>query len=119
MKTVNKVTIIGYLGSNVKYQPYGGEGNGYYELSIATNHRIKDKRGNYSEEAAWHTAKVFDSALDLELENLKKGSKVCVEGELRYYSYETKEKVKCKKAIICVKNIIDLSAPQDLTYTGE
>ena len=81
--TVNKVIILGRLGSDpeIRYMPSGAAvGN----LRIATNDGYKDKQsGEYVESTEWHRVVLFGRTAEIAGEYLKKGRMVYVEGRLR------------------------------------
>ena len=83
MKGINKVIIIGTLGSDpdVRYMP---SGNQVANLSIATNETWKDKQtGDKQERTEWHRLVLFGRLADIAAEFLKKGSHIYVEGRLQ------------------------------------
>jgi single-strand DNA-binding protein len=82
-KGVNKVILIGNLGSNpdVRYMP---NGDAVANISIATSETWKDKEsGEAREKTEWHRVVFFRRLAEIVGEFLTKGSKVYVEGSLR------------------------------------
>ncbi|EJL6311322.1 single-stranded DNA-binding protein [Vibrio cholerae] len=80
---INKVTLIGNLGSDpeVRYMPSGGA---VASLSIATSETWRDKTtGEQKEKTEWHRVTVFGKLAEIARDFLKKGAQVYVEGELR------------------------------------
>jgi single-strand DNA-binding protein len=82
--SVNKCIIIGNLGRDpeVKTFPNGGK---LVEFTVATSERWTDKAsGEKKEKTEWHRVSVRNENLARVAENyLRKGSKVCVEGQLQ------------------------------------
>jgi single-strand DNA-binding protein len=90
MASVNKVILIGNLGKDpeVKYTP---SGMAVARFSIATNERVKDKEGNWTDRTEWHNIVLFDRKAEVAGEYLKKGRTVYIEGSIRTNSWDDKE----------------------------
>ncbi|WP_036041567.1 single-stranded DNA-binding protein [Bradyrhizobium yuanmingense] len=84
---LNKVQLIGNLGNDpdVKYTQSGAC---VTTISIATTKKWKDRDGNPQEKTSWHRVKLWNKLGEIAGEYLRKGSKVYIEGELDYGSYE-------------------------------
>lgn len=85
---VNKVILIGNLGADpeVRYFP---SGDAWANVNIATSETWKDKNtGQPQERTEWHRVVFTRRLAEIVGEYLKKGSKVYVEGSLRYRQYE-------------------------------
>lgn len=89
MNSLNKVTLIGNLGSDPEVRTMQN-GNEVCNLSIATSESWKDKStGERKEQTEWHRVVIFNSGLVGVCKNyLKKGSKVYLEGSLQTRSWE-------------------------------
>ncbi len=85
--TVNKVILVGRLGADpeIRYAPSGAQ---VANLSLATNHVFKDRNGQMQEETNWHRIVVWGRLSDVVKEYARKGSRLYVEGRLRYREYE-------------------------------
>ena len=83
MSSVNKVTLIGNLGSDPEVRTMQS-GDEVVQLSLATSERWKDKTtGERKEKSQWHRIVVFNQAIVRVAKSyLKKGSKVYIEGQL-------------------------------------
>ena len=84
----NKVTLIGFLGSN----PEGRTNSPDFSvttLSLATKSSYK-KDGNYISHTEWHRCVVFGKLSEFAT-TLTKGAHVQVEGELRSREYDSKK----------------------------
>lgn len=81
--SVNKVIIIGNLGSDPDIRTFPGGGK-VANLSVATSERWKDKNsGEQRERTEWHKVAVHvEGAVNYVEQYLAKGSKVYVEGKL-------------------------------------
>lgn len=86
-RSVNKVILVGNLGQDpdVRTTP---QGTPVASINIATSESYKDKSGNWQENTEWHRVTLWDYLADNASRNLKKGSKVYIEGKLQTRSYE-------------------------------
>lgn len=91
MRGVNKVIIVGTLGSDpeLRYMPDGGA---VATISAATSKSWKDKNtGQQQEQTEWHRIVFFKRLAEIAGEYLKKGSKVYIEGSLKTRKWTDKE----------------------------
>ena len=86
----NKVNLIGRLGAKPVAQSFES-GAKKIRLSIATNERFKNKKGEWEENTQWHTVIAWGKVCDRIEKVLDKGSEVVIEGRIVNRSYETKE----------------------------
>lgn len=81
--TVNKVILIGNLGSDVKVH-YFEEGNAIGRFPLVTSegyyNREKNERVSHAE---WHNIVVRNRLAEICEKHLKKGDKIYIEGKLR------------------------------------
>ena len=112
----NKVTLIGFLGSNPESRTNNPDVS-VTTLSLATKSSYK-KNGEYVSHTEWHRCVVFGKLSEF-AKTLTKGAHVQVEGELRSREYESK-KTNSKQRVweIRVSSILKLdraekSAPED------
>jgi single-strand DNA-binding protein len=100
--SINKVILIGSLGQDPKI----GEKSGfkYASFSLATTKKWKDKNGEKKTETSWHSISCLGSMANI-CEYINKGSKIYLEGELKYEEYSDKQTGEVKKItkIICDK----------------
>lgn len=82
--SINKVTLIGNLGSDPEIKSFNNGGK-IANLRIATSETWKDKAsGERKERTEWHNVVISSDGLVGVAERfLKKGSKVYIEGQLR------------------------------------
>lgn len=88
--SVNKVLLIGRLGSNpdVRYTPSGAA---VANFSVATNESWTDKGGQKQERTEWHRVVVWGKLASLCGEYLAKGRQVYIEGRLQTRQWQDKE----------------------------
>ena len=111
----NKVTLIGFLGSDAEVRT--NNDRNLTNLSLATKSSYK-KDGKYIEHTEWHRCVVFGKLAEFAA-TLKKGAHIQVEGELRSRKY-TSSKTNSGQTIweIRVSSILKLdravkAAPED------
>jgi len=95
MASVNKVILVGNLGRDPEVRRLSN-GDPVVSFSVATTESWKDKSsGERRDRTEWHNVVVFNEGLCKVAEGyLRKGSKVCVEGQLQTREYTDKEGVK-------------------------
>jgi len=83
MSSVNKVIILGNIGSDPEVRTFM-DGGKVVNLRIATSETWKDRNtGERRERTQWHSVAIFSEPLGRIAEQyLRKGSKVYVEGQL-------------------------------------
>lgn len=83
MASLNKTTLIGYLGSDLDIR-YTQSGTPVAAVNLATTERWKDKKsGEQKEHTEWHRLVFFGRIAEIAAEFSGKGSHVYVEGKLR------------------------------------
>jgi len=112
----NKVTLIGFLGSNPEARTNSADFS-VTTLSLATKSSYK-KDGKYISHTEWHRCVVFGKLSEF-AKTLTKGAHIQVEGELRSREYDSK-KTDSKQRVweIRVASILKLdraekAAPED------
>ena len=83
----NKVTLIGFLGSDAEVRT--NDNRSFTTLSLATKSSYK-KDGKYISHTEWHRCVVFGKLAEF-AGTLKKGAHLQVEGELRSREYDSKK----------------------------
>jgi single-strand DNA-binding protein len=90
--TVNKVTLVGYLGKDPEIRSFQNGGRGA-SFTLATTESWKDKvTGEKKERTEWHRVSVLnDNLVDIVERYIKKGSKIYLEGQLETRKWTDKE----------------------------
>jgi single-strand DNA-binding protein len=86
MTNINRITLLGNTGNEPKTASTAN-GKPVTRLSIATNKRYQDARGEWQSHPVWHQVLVFGDNATYAA-NIKPGSLVFVEGEMRYREYD-------------------------------
>lgn len=109
MSSVNKVILIGRLGSDVEIF----EGNNYKfaKVSVATSESWKDKKTDEWKEATeWHKCKASMGQMPEKMkENLVKGDLVYIEGSLRTNKFTNKDSQEVSQTEILINYYKKLS----------
>ncbi len=84
--SVNKVILVGNLGRDPDIK-YFEDGTKIVTASLATSRKWKSQAGEQKEQTAWHRVQFFGALAEI-ADNLKKGSKIYVEGEIQYQEWE-------------------------------
>jgi single-strand DNA-binding protein len=93
MPSINKVILIGHLGSDpeVRYTP-GGQA--VSNFNIATNESYKDKSGQDQNKVEWHKIVVWGKQAENCGQYLKKGRAAYIEGKLQTREWADKDGAK-------------------------
>ena len=93
-RSLNKVTLIGNLGSDPEVRSTSN-GSKVATLSVATSNQWKDKSGEKQEKTEWHRVVLWNSQYrklaDVAEQYCKKGDKIYVEGAIEYRSWQDRE----------------------------
>lgn len=90
MASLNKVTLIGYLGRDPEVH-HAEDGSAICNVSIATSRNWTDQAsGERREKTEWHQVAFFKRTAEIAGEYLKKGAQVYVEGRLRTRTWQDK-----------------------------
>jgi single-strand DNA-binding protein len=93
-RSLNKVTLIGNLGSDPEVRSTTG-GNRVATFSLATSRAWNDASGAKQEKTEWHRCVVWNSKAstlaDIVERYVKKGDKLYVEGRIEYRQWQDKD----------------------------
>lgn len=113
MANLNRVHIIGNLcrDPEVRYTP-GGTAVG--DLSVATNRKVKDTAGNYSDETTFLDVTVWGQSAEYCQKYLAKGASVFIEGRLQLDTWEDKTtREKRSKLKVVAESVQGLGKPSE------
>jgi single-strand DNA-binding protein len=87
--SLNYIVLLGRvtLDPDLRYTPSGAAVLGF---RIAVNRRYKDKSGEWKEDTSYFPVNIWGQAAERLSEQMKRGSAVLVEGQLRSRDWETK-----------------------------
>ena len=87
MRGVNKVIIVGNLGSDPEVKQFANGGS-VTRIAVATSEQWNDKQtGERREQTEWHRISLSHKLGEIAAQYLRKGSQVYIEGSLRTNKY--------------------------------
>ena len=108
-KCVNKVILLGHAGKDPEVHIL--RSGTLVNLSLATNERYKDNRGEWQERTEWHNLVGYQRVGEILRDYVQKGSRILVEGELRTRSWEDPESGQRKFRTEVVVHEVSLLSP--------
>lgn len=87
--SINKVIVSGNLTRDVELRSTAS-GMQVLNFGIAVNERVKGQDGNWTDKPHFVDCVMFGNRAESVSRFIGKGSKVCIEGKLRYSSWEDK-----------------------------
>jgi single-strand DNA-binding protein len=100
MFSINRVTLIGFLGKDAEVRHTRSNESAFTVLSLATNRSWKDPESDeYKSDVSWHRCVAFGRAGEYAA-TLLKGAQIQVEGEIRTREYTEKNGKKSVKRTI-------------------
>ena len=109
MSSVNKVILIGRLGSNPELA-YTPTGQSVARFNLATNEVYYDKNGNKQEKTEWHKIVVWGKQAESCSKYLTSGRLVFIEGKIQTRNYQDKNNQKRYITEIIAQNVRFLSS---------
>ena len=89
----NNVQLIGNLGTAPEMKEINGK-NKVARVSLATNERHKNAKGEYVSETTWHNLVLWGAQAETASRLMKKGAEVAIQGKIVNRSYEDKSGIK-------------------------
>lgn len=112
MEQLNRVELRGAVGS-VRTQTYSD--NVMARFTIATNYAYKDKEGAAVIDTSWHNVVAWQNKNFPDLTKIEKGSKIYVQGRLRYQKYVGTDGLE-RVATEIVANKLNVLEDQQMQY---
>lgn len=107
--SINKVTLVGKLGRDPEHRDITG-GTKVTTFSMATDHSVK-KNDDWENVTTWHKVVLFGIP-DFQVQSLRKGATVHVEGRVSNRSYEKDGETKYISEVVGDKrNFIIFNSP--------
>ncbi len=103
MGNLNKVLLIGFLGSDPEKRVTSG-GHSVVSVNMATTDKWNDKQGNKQERTEWHRLVFWDQRAEFIEQYCKKGTQLYVEGSLQTNEWLDKDGNKRYTTEILVRN---------------
>ena len=108
---LNKVLLIGNVGSDpeVRYLDGNNNGNGgnakVATIRLATSERFRDRSGEQRENTEWHNVVAWRNLADLAENFIRKGTQIYVEGRIRTREFTDQTGAKRYRTEIVADNI--------------
>ena len=109
--SINRVNISGNLGTEPELRATSG-GMAVLSFQVAVNDRVKQQDGTWTDRPNWVSCTMFGTRAEKLAQYLHKGSKVAIEGKLRWSQWE-KDGQKRSKLEVIVDEIEFLSRGQE------
>src|SRR5258707_13247087 len=89
-KSVNKVILVGNVGQDPEVKSTAS-GVPVAKVSLATNERFKDRNEQWQDRTEWHSVGAWQRLEEIVRENVRKGSKLYVEGKLQRSTWQDRQ----------------------------
>lgn len=113
MEQLNKVEIRGLVGS-IKTQTFSQ--NIMSRITVATNYVYKDKAGAAVIETSWHNIIAWEGKNICDCAKIERGSKVYVQGRLKYNKYMTEDGQERQVTEIVATRLTLIDDDESLSY---
>jgi single-strand DNA-binding protein len=100
----NSVTLIGNLGKDPVKK--GSKQNSVTSFSLATNESYNNKDGEKVTTTQWHRCVAFGKKAETLVQYAKKGSKLAVQGKIKYDRYTDKDGIERLSIDIVVNDFV-------------
>ncbi len=107
---VNKVTLIGRLGSDPEMRTLEN-GTPLGRFSIATSESYRDRNGEWQDQTEWHDVVVWRNAAERAQRSLTKGMLVYIEGKLTHRKWQDKDGNNRKTTEVVANYFRQLASP--------
>ena len=108
----NKVNLIGRIGAKPEEKVFDS-GAKQTRISLATNERYKDKKGEWIENTQWHNIVAWGNQVDRVIKALDKGTEVVIEGRLVNSSFTDKSGEKRYSTVIELNDFVIVNRKSD------
>lgn len=95
---INKIILVGNVGSVNQH-------GAVTKISLATSETYKDKSGQQVKDTQWHNVVFFGRLAEIVAQYVSKGSKLFIEGKVKYEKYTGKDNVEKTSTSIIASNI--------------
>ena len=113
-----KIMFIGNLGRDPEMR-YTPNGKPVTQFSVAVSHSKPDGQGGWVDEGTdWYRVSVFGDRAERAAEQLRKGTKVFVEGRFKTREFEGKDGEKRTSLDVVSDNVISLAARGPVDESG-
>lgn len=117
MPTINKITLIGYVGAapEVRTLP---SGDLVANFSVATHDRKAAGNGTYEDRTEWHRVSLYRRQAEIARQLLQKGSLVYVEGKLRSNVWTDRQGIERRTWLVLGDHMVSLGRSDGIRNLG-
>ncbi|MFD1629209.1 single-stranded DNA-binding protein [Pseudopedobacter beijingensis] len=109
---INKVVLSGFAGADVEVKAFG-KGKKMARVNLAINEFFRSANGEETKKTQWFTLVFWNAKATMAEEQIKKGSRLTIEGRLNNSVYESKDGVKRYATDIVVDALTLLDKSKD------
>jgi single-strand DNA-binding protein len=113
MEQLNRIEIRGSVGS-IRMQTFTD--NMVARFTVATNYAYKDKEGQAIIDTSWHNVLAREGKFIHDLSKIDKGTKVYVQGRLRYQKYTGSDGVERNSTDIIANRVMIIDDSEPMQY---
>jgi single-strand DNA-binding protein len=117
MNSINRVTLLGYLGKDPLYRVLSGDVS-TATLYLATSEAYRDAQEQWQQQTEWHTLILWGKLAEYAQSKLRKGMRVYAEGKLKRRSFEVEGMGRKQVTEIIVDRIFSLDSHRSLQVQG-
>ncbi len=89
MKCINKVILVGRAGGDaIVRETKNGQSVAHFSVATQTSWRKKDSPDEFQSNTIWHDVVAWGYLVKLVQQNIRKGSRVYIEGVLKHRTYK-------------------------------
>ena len=114
--SLNRIDLIGNVGSDPEVRTIGTEGKKVVKFSIATNRTWTDAAGAKREKVNWHRCEAWNKLAGIIEQYVHKGDKLYVSGNMEYDNYK-KDGVTVYTATVNVREMTMLGSTESREQT--
>ncbi|WP_316794815.1 single-stranded DNA-binding protein [Pedobacter agri] len=102
---INKVVLSGFAGADADFKNLSGNQK-VAKVNLAVNEYFKNSLGEEVKKTQWFNLTFWNAKAELALAQIKKGTKITIEGRLQTGSYEAKDGSKRFTTDIVVSDLV-------------
>ncbi|UKT64505.1 single-stranded DNA-binding protein [Pedobacter mucosus] len=102
---INKVVLSGFAGADAEVKTLSGNQK-LARVNLAVNENYKNSAGEEIKKTQWFTLTFWNAKADIAEMQIKKGTRLTIEGRLQTGSYEAKDGTKRFTTEIVVNDIV-------------
>lgn len=109
---INKVTLSGFTGADLDVREFG-KGKKVARVNLAVNEFFRSANGEEVKKTQWFTLVFWNGKATMAEEQIKKGSRLTIEGRLNNNVYEAKDGTRRYSTDVVVEQLISVNKTKD------